>query len=541
MMHGPEERGAELKRQFELFKRYRVGIALAFLAVLVTGSAIVMLLPAQYRASATILIEQQQVPQDLVRTTVTGYAKQRIQVLAQRVMTSANLMDIIKRHDLYAKERRFEPREKILERMRDDIELEYISADVIDPRSNRLTSATIAFTLSIRNERPAVAFRVANELTSLFLSGNLKNRTEMAEETSRFLSEEAKRLELTIAELEEELATYRSENFDRLPEFSQTNLQLLDRTDREYALVESEINSLSEKVVMLETRLSQAMAQANVRNYGDGARGVLLTPAQQAASLRAELAQALTRYTDDHPDVRRLQRELAALAEVSSTAVDDDGEEGLPDASESDAAVMNLAAALDVARIELAGRQERFATLQQIKDDYRERLNSSPQVEGRHRMLTRDYEAGVAKYREIKAKLLEANLAQALEVERKSERFTLIEPPVRPEEPEWPNRPALVLLSLVLALASALVYATVRGNLDRTVYGMRELRDYLPGNLILTVPPIVTAGDRQRARTRAIAWSGGTMAAMLASAVFVHLTVSPLGTLWLSLLRRMGL
>ena len=59
------------------------------------------LLPPVYRSQAIILIEQQEIPSDLIRSTVTSYADQRIQVISQRVMTSSNLTRIIEDYKLY--------------------------------------------------------------------------------------------------------------------------------------------------------------------------------------------------------------------------------------------------------------------------------------------------------------------------------------------------------------------------------------------------------------------------------------------------------
>src|SRR5271169_3794701 len=58
-------------------------------------------LPPTYRAGATILIEQQEIPQDLVRSAISSFADQRIQVISQRVMTTQNLMSLIERYNLY--------------------------------------------------------------------------------------------------------------------------------------------------------------------------------------------------------------------------------------------------------------------------------------------------------------------------------------------------------------------------------------------------------------------------------------------------------
>ena len=53
--------------------------------------------------------------------------------------------------------------EVVVEMMRDDIELEPVNADVVDPRSGRAGQATIAFTLGYENESPDRAQAVAHD------------------------------------------------------------------------------------------------------------------------------------------------------------------------------------------------------------------------------------------------------------------------------------------------------------------------------------------------------------------------------------------
>ena len=68
--------------------------------------------PPTYRSTGTILIEQQEIPTDLVRSTVTSYADERVQIISQRVMTTQNLLEIIRRYELYQGLQKRESREK---------------------------------------------------------------------------------------------------------------------------------------------------------------------------------------------------------------------------------------------------------------------------------------------------------------------------------------------------------------------------------------------------------------------------------------------
>src|SRR5262245_27423725 len=169
------------------FKDFLGGLARRRVLVSIIGGvcifaalATALLLPPEYRSTGTILIEQQEVPADLVRSTVTAYADQRLQVINQRVMASTNLLDIIRRYSLYPDRQGKDTREELLRRMRKDIDLKMVRADVIDARSGQPRQATIAFSVSYNSRQPEHAAKVANELMSLYLSENLTERQRLA-------------------------------------------------------------------------------------------------------------------------------------------------------------------------------------------------------------------------------------------------------------------------------------------------------------------------------------------------------------------------
>src|SRR5664279_3331301 len=129
--------------------RRRKGQILA-VAALVTAiaTAIAIGLPPVYRSTATILVQEQEVPPELVRSTITSFADERIQVISQQVMTRAVLLQLVDKYGLYEKYRRRATSDEILERMRRDIKLTTVNADISDRSSGRRVNATIAFTLS---------------------------------------------------------------------------------------------------------------------------------------------------------------------------------------------------------------------------------------------------------------------------------------------------------------------------------------------------------------------------------------------------------
>ena len=284
----------------------------AFFALLTIAVAVAW--PPTYRAAATILIEQQEIPQDLVRSAITSFADERVQIISQRVMTTQNLMSLIDRYNLYPDIRESKPREVLLQKMRGDIGLKMISADVIDPRSGRPTEATIAFTVSYQNRSPDLTLKVANEITTLYLNENLTSRTQMAEQTTAFFAEETAKQEARIDELDKKLAAYKEKHQDSLPDLNQLNVQTSDRTELDLHDAENRIAALDAQEVLLRAQLAQLNPTSQV--FSDTGQRVMGVD-DRLKALRSQLADYKARYAPDHPDVLSTEREIAGLEKES--------------------------------------------------------------------------------------------------------------------------------------------------------------------------------------------------------------------------------
>ena len=173
-----------------VLKRRRWSFILPVVIVIMISAVVAMVLPPVYRSVSTILIEGQEIPADFVMATVTSYAEQRLQTIHQRIMSTTRLLEIINRLDLYKDLRQKATTEEVIEKMREDISLDYISAEVVDRRTGRPATATIAFTLSYESkEKPSTVQKVSNILASLFLEENLQVRERQALEATSFLEE----------------------------------------------------------------------------------------------------------------------------------------------------------------------------------------------------------------------------------------------------------------------------------------------------------------------------------------------------------------
>src|ERR1700730_18512832 len=300
----------DLRRLVRRYWRQRGVILLVAGVLMALSVTLALVLPPTYTSGATILIEQQEIPQELVRSAVISFADQRVQVISQRVMTTQNLLTLINRYDLYPDIRAAKPREELLNKMRENISMKMISADVIDPRSGVPTKATIAFSISYKNRSPDLALKVADDLTSLYLNENITSRSQRAEQTSTFFAEEADRQQTQIMELDRKLSDFKQKNQERLPELSQLHQQNSEQTQLELHDAENRIASLDSQKVLLEAQLAQISPTAMVLS-DTGQR--IMSAEDRLKQLKTELASYKARYAPGHPDIVNTEREVAGL------------------------------------------------------------------------------------------------------------------------------------------------------------------------------------------------------------------------------------
>jgi polysaccharide biosynthesis transport protein len=499
-------------------------------------------------------------------------------------MTTQNLLTLIERYNLYPEVRLNKPREILLQRMREDISMKMISADVIDPRSGRPTQATIAFSVNYKNHSPELALKVANELTSLYLNENLNSRTQLAQRTTSFFGEEAARQQTKILDLDKKLSEFKQKHQEELPDLNQINHQISERTEMDVRDAENRIAALDSQQVLLQAQLAQIsptsviMSDSGQRmlstqdrlkslkselagyraRYAPGHPDIVNTEREvqgleqqtqadddtsdllrRLQAAKDELARDQQKYAPEHPDIQRLNREISALErEVAATPATKTLSQSRTHADNP--AYIQVQGQLDAVLVERSSAVQKRDELKAKLEQYERRLLLAPAVEREYRELARDLDSAQLKYQELRSKQSEVQVSQNLEAEQKGERFTMIEPPLPPEKPISPNRTLILVMGFVFSLTAALGAVAVRNNLDLSVRGPQDIRSLLSVAPLAVIPQIVTPADRQLRRRRSwYSWVGAIVGSV-ALITGVHLFVRPLDVLWIGLLRRFG-
>ncbi len=577
-----EEQTKELKDYLVAIKKRKTAIISIISVVFLLTVLIAFVLPSKYTSSSTILIEQQDIPPEMVMSTVTSYADQRIQTIQARVMTRTNLLKIIDKFNLYKDERQVETTEEIINRMQKDVSLNIISADIVDPRTGRPSTATIAFSLSYTGENPGQVQKVANELTSLYLNENLTNRTQQATDTANFFNAEIARLNKHIDGLENKMAIFKQDNENSLPELQSLNLQLLQRMESDQSQLDAKLDTLNER----NTYLSGQLAMMNPGNTsvpgaadmlkqleaqyaiargkyspeypdvislkkqikelkGSNSANDVSILADELAKLRSELKVKQQKYTPEYPDVISLKEKVASLSTELEKARDDAKRNA--NANKLDVGVQSDNPAYLTIQTQVVGVESEIksVTIQRKKlsrkiYDLESALHKAPMIERKFLLLKREYENALTRYQEMKAKQMQANVAKQLETESKGERFKLIDPAALPEDPVSPNRPAIIFLGFILSMGCGFGFAFVADAMSGTVRGNRGIESALGVLPLASIPYELNLEDisrKKRVRKRIVILF---ILIIIAALLFINFVISPLDVLWFRILRQIA-
>ncbi|MDJ0928059.1 MAG: Wzz/FepE/Etk N-terminal domain-containing protein [Gammaproteobacteria bacterium] len=564
-----------------LRRRKKLGLITAAV-VFVVGVFLTLVWPTKYTSTAVILIEEPEVPEQLVQTTVTTFAAQQIQLINQRVMTRSNLAAIIEQFDLFAEQREYLPTLLLVKDVQDQIQMDLINVELQDPRRGLPTLETIAFTVGFEHEDPRTAQQVANQLVSLYMEENVRSRTVQTAETSEFLGTEVARLDREVKQLEDELAAFKEANKDSLPEIVQLNMQIMQRTEDQVLDVRRQLQSIEESRILLraqlaqvdkmaptilpdgqavvspenqikalETRLAMFKGQYSedhpdvVRTRRElealraqtGITGELAGSAAALTSARAELAKASETYTDDHPEVQRLQRLVTSLE--SETIAERERADALvkpdnPAYIQIDAQLSQLDADETALRM-----QER--ELRQRLDEFEQSFRRAPRVEQELFALQRQLSTATQQYVAMREREFGAEMGQALESQSKGERFVLVEPPDLPLQPSSPNRPVLLLMLLILAPAIGIGLIQLRASMDNALWSPKDVESVQGFAPIAEIPVILNEDDVAHRKRLMLLGFAGVPAVLALAAILVHFAIRPLDVLWFTVARQLGM
>jgi uncharacterized protein involved in exopolysaccharide biosynthesis len=498
---------------------FGVGVPIFMGAILLAFS-----LPETYSSPAVFRFERPAIS-DLQGNGARGdndnYIDQYVSKLKDSVFGVESLAAIIKRLGLYP-ELKGTPQAAVV-KLGKDLHLDMIKEKILDPQSGHEKDINSGFQVSYDGKTPEIAQKLSQILADQFIVVGRQIRHDREMATAAFIETEAERYRVQIAGLESKLADFKQQHINDLPESAQTNISAKDRTEQDMANIDEQIRTLQQNQTFLTAQLQENQAnpdsetlrrledeyarkkttydenhpdmvtlrrQIELLKRGGLAQGSSLQ--SQLETQRQILVETRQRYSEDHPDVRRIQRTISTLeARIAA------GEKADQPIAPSNPIVVQL-------RTQLTGNANQIASLEARKAELREKLAhlqnllvSSPQVEKDYEVLTRDVTLAREKYDELLKRKMDAEFGAAASLAGRGDEFHLILSPTLPSSPSKPSRPGILVIGAIIAAMLSLGAVFFAEAIDPNVRGRRDLHDLLEVSPLAVVPEIQNSVSRR--------------------------------------------
>ena len=545
----PEFSPLSLARMLWKQKVYLAAVwLLGCLATFVTVSR----LPVVYKAEILILVDSQKIPERYVSSTVNVDVADRLATISKQILSSTRLQKIIEAFNLYPEERRGQALEEVIVKMRSDIK--------VNLERGWAQNRPGAFRVSYESSNRGLVAEVANQLGNLFIEENLRARETQAEGTSEFIETQLQGARKRLEEQEGLVSRYKIQHNGELPQQENSLVGALGRLQVQLQGNQDAINRAQQSKVALENAISlgetteAALNRMAEQNPWEPSAGVRKDPAAptrpptKSELMQAQLDALKLRYSESHPDVRRLEADVQAVrkqeereaAELASWLAS----LPKPETPAAVAAPPKRNSAVEVQALRERGRtsdlkaqiallvkemerrtQEREQLVKEIAS-YQSRVEGIPIREQEMAGINRDYDISKGNYRSLLDKKFSAEMATEMERRQKAERFTVLDRAQTPSKPFQPDKPLLQGIGALAGLGLGIALALVKELKKNCLLGEWEL----PRNILILgrVSRMELAGAGAPA---AFEPGGGTPASRWRAALISGVVLSLLGAL----------
>lgn len=483
----PELPLAQILEHLEAVRRYKWWVYLMTVGLTLGSFVGIALLPNRYKATTTVLVDPQRVPEQFVAELVRINPADRLQTFRQQVLSETRLQQIIDRWNLYPKLRQAAAREAVIGEMRSDISMDVKEAG----------GGFGAFSITYEGKNPTIVAEVANQIASDFIEWNLRYRERHAVGTTDFLNTQLQEAKKALEEQESKLRQYKMSHLGQLPQQEGANLHTLSRFQVELQATADNLNRLDEERLFL-TQLPDSVSMSGGIPQPLTERARLEIEKNQ---LEARLVELRRRYTDSFPDVQEVVKRFNHVSERLST---------LPPDNPSETRISTRPTATRL-RLEIIDREmQRLRNEQErIREQiavYQAKVEAVPQREQEITDLTRNYNISQARYESLLAKSYAADMSNELDSQQKGERFIVLDPARVPERPYKPKRRVLMALSFFMSLVCSAGVVIAKEYVDPRVKTERQIRVVYPEPipLLAAIPHIQSPMERRRSLQFAI-------------------------------------
>ena len=512
----------QLRQYLDAGKRHWLVIALPAIGVFLATFVVAMRLPNIYRAQTVVMVDPQQVPNSYVASTVTSNISDRLSTIQQQVLSPSRLQKLIESQNLYSDLKGKKSIEDLTRMMQGSI-----SVDLANSGGARMSTFEIAF----HGRNPNEAALVANQLADMFIHENLKVREEQSEGTAEFLEHELEKTKKELETKEAEVQSIKTRNVMDLPDSKQYHIEVLGNLRAQLQASQDRVSRAQQEKFYLHSLMASSHPTVDLDTSTGGAGAS--SHQSETQKMETRLAELEGRYGPNHPDVRRVRKELEDLKKKDAAeAAKSNGQpqpaqvpvEALASEARKNPVIESQIAKLDE---DIEAQTKLQAQLQEQINLHVTKLEQIPIFEQQIASMMRDYDTLRSHYTSLLDRKLSAEMASALENRQKGERFVILDAATPPSIPYAPNRPLVSLAGLFGGLLAGIGLAAFFELNDQSVRSEMDAASMTGKPILAGIPRLLFREQRRYVRLRTL----GAVLATIVCSVALGFAISKISSL----------
>jgi polysaccharide biosynthesis transport protein len=466
-----------LKKYLDLFVRHKILLTSAFLISAGVGLVVYLYMPKAYQATCLMSYQQQQINTGKMSTETDAGIKDIVGTLSKIVTSRTSLEEIIKKLDLFPESF---PMETAIEIMRKSI--------FIEPSKRGDT-----FNISFVGSNPKKVMKVTNALAARYVAENQKYRRDLAKERGAYAGAELFMNKEILDKKEAIMRDYKIKHYNEMPEQRESNVSQLISLQEQYQNRQVNIQELERTKILVQEQINIRQAAllnqvATTEESGDENSAPLSLEA-----MRLQLEKLQLKYTEKHPDVRRLKKRIALLEK--EIGVQDSAPVGKESLLAQDVSLMNLKLQLKEIALNIQSLNSEKDHLTKTIAQLNKWIAASPVREAEWSKLTREYDQLKRHYDFLVSQDLQAKSIIHIENRQQGSQFRVEDPAAFPEKPSRPNFFKILVFAIGGGMGFVSFLVLAMDFLDKSFRVGSEMEEFLGVPIVCTLPYIETDSE----------------------------------------------
>lgn len=469
----------------EIIREVRSRKWLAFFLFAVVSFAVLgagFVFPYKYQSHVVIFVDDQNIIGPLMEgSAVTTEISERTSAAKEMLWSRDLMVQVAQDREIFGQD------------------ADQISGEALERRIGMLRSGMNVrprgdsyFSIGYTSESPMQAFRIAQRLGQLFISENSAKKRKESRSAYDFIDKQVKSYESILAEVEQKLKKFLSENVDGTE--SEANSRMANLR-RQLELAEIERTELIARAESLESELQNVQPMLNQGRTADAYT-------RRIREKEAQLDDLRLRYHDTYPDIVALKEQIAELRNQRYRA----SQSGELDqsVSEGDQLVnplyQEISAEVAKTRASVRTQESRINSLQGLIAEQEKRMERIQENKAQYSELTRDMEVNEQIYNDLLKRREKARVSMHLDIEGQGLNYRINETAQYPLDPTGPQFQMFASAGLILGALAPFGLAAGVLQVDPRIRARKQLEEGIGLPVLAEIPKVRTPYEKRKDR-----------------------------------------